>query len=168
MRRRWKPLALLFCFWVGGCSQRAEVSPSDLDALRGRVVEMEETSGRNRVRMQDMEERIFLLQDRVEANRLALQRRDTEGYEGLQRRYANQLTSPSPYTAQPIAYPPPTTYAPPSHPDVDPLHAHLPVETLSPDQPSQSDPDDSAIPSDGVEEVVYTQADFNDYIDRIG
>ncbi len=48
---------------------------TQLDALQSRIEEVERTNGRLTVRMEELEDQIFLLNDRVESHRIALQRR---------------------------------------------------------------------------------------------
>jgi tol-pal system protein YbgF len=61
-----------------GCAgARYSQTQQDLVVMQARVAELERVNGRNRVLLEEMEERVFLLQDRVEAARLALQRRDS-------------------------------------------------------------------------------------------
>jgi tol-pal system protein YbgF len=73
---RWPTLfvgsALLF---VGCATPAPEVSPEDLRAVQQRVEDVERTNGRLMVRVEEMERQMALMQDRVESNRIALQRR---------------------------------------------------------------------------------------------
>lgn len=63
--------------WAGCATapQEPEVSSDDLDTIQQRVEEVERTSGRMSVRVEEMERQMSLLQDRVDSNRIALQRR---------------------------------------------------------------------------------------------
>ena len=56
-------------------AQRAS-DQQQLEDLTERLEEVERTNGRITVRMEDLEDQLFLLNDRVESHRLALQRRD--------------------------------------------------------------------------------------------
>lgn len=50
------------------------MSPDEVATMKDRVAELERSNGRYRVRIEELEERVFLLQDRVEAARLTLER----------------------------------------------------------------------------------------------
>ena len=56
-----------------------EVSADDLEAMEHRVEDVERTNGRLTVRVEEMERQMALVQDRVQSNRIALQR---HGYLG--------------------------------------------------------------------------------------
>lgn len=66
-------LATLF----SGCATSTADTARDAraGALQARLEESERTNGRLTVRIEELEDQLFLLQDRVEANRLALQRK---------------------------------------------------------------------------------------------
>lgn len=67
--------------WTSGCATapEPEVSTEDIEAVQQRVEDVERTNGRLMVRLEEMERQTSLTQDRVESNRIALQRR---GYLG--------------------------------------------------------------------------------------
>lgn len=69
--------------WTGGCATapEPEVSTEDIDAVQQRVEDVERTNGRLMVRLEEMERQTSLTQDRVESNRIALQRRGHLGRE---------------------------------------------------------------------------------------
>ena len=65
---------------VSGCAHQATKDEAakrvtQVDKLESRIEELERTNGRLSVRLEEMEDEVFLLQDRVEAHRLALRRR---------------------------------------------------------------------------------------------
>ncbi len=132
---------------VGACGTTDVVTSSDIDQLQSRLEEMERTNGRLHIRLQDTEERLFLLQDRVEANRINMSRRDTQS---IQRMRAER---PAVRYESPV-----TSAAPPPRLDVDPLMPNLPVERLGP----SSTPVVAVVPSnEQMEEVVIDQAAFD-------
>jgi tol-pal system protein YbgF len=66
---------------VSGCAHQttkdeAAQKVTKVDKLESRIEELERTNGRLSVRLEEMEDEVFLLQDRVEAHRLALRRRN--------------------------------------------------------------------------------------------
>jgi len=65
---------------VTGCahgpdSKQKSAEAVKVEKLESRIQELEKTNGRLSVRLDEMEDEVFLLQDRVEAHRLALKRR---------------------------------------------------------------------------------------------
>lgn len=62
--------------------------------LQSRLEATERNNGRLRVRVEDLEDQIFLLQDRVDSNRIALQRRGVWGQKTQQAR--NDAPAPAP------------------------------------------------------------------------
>ncbi len=68
-----------------GCASapEAQVTPEDIAAVEKRVQDMERTNGRLLVRLEEMERQMALVQDRVDSNRIALQR---HGYLGQRSR----------------------------------------------------------------------------------
>lgn len=60
-----------------GCatSSEPEVTTADLHRIQQRLEDVERTNGRLMVRVEEMERQAILMQDRVETNRIALQRR---------------------------------------------------------------------------------------------
>ena len=64
-------------FGPGCATDTASVARQDtkIDALMSRVEDVERTNGRLTVRLEEMEDSLFLLNDRVESHRIALQRR---------------------------------------------------------------------------------------------
>ncbi len=88
--------------------------------MKDRMAELERSNGRYRVRIEELEERVFLLQDRVEAARLTLERQRS----GSQ---SHDIQIPGPGYQQPVAR------APVGSGDFFP---QLPVVTLDPARPS--------------------------------
>lgn len=121
---------------------------AEVDELQARIEELERTNGRLRIRIQDTEERLFLLQDRVDANRISAGRRDTESFRAARERApAETRRWESPVTSS----------APPPFPNVDPLVPNLPVQRLAPDSAAVP----LAPPQEDVPEVVIDQAAFD-------
>lgn len=72
-------------FGTGCAAQTAQAraqQEQELTAMQSRIEEVERTNGRLTVRMEELEDQLFLLNDRVESHRIALQRR------AYQERYA--------------------------------------------------------------------------------
>lgn len=67
-------LGSLSLAWLSACGGAAAVTPEEVNGMKDRVAELERSNGRYRVRIEELEERVFLLQDRVEAARLSLER----------------------------------------------------------------------------------------------
>jgi tol-pal system protein YbgF len=110
---------------VGACAHRADyVARDEYLALGERVLEIEETNGRYRARIDELEERVFLLQDRLEASRLAMERRFSGG-EGVVTIAPGRSGGTSISSV-------PSASAPPARDYVDALTA-LPVQRLTPD-----------------------------------
>jgi tol-pal system protein YbgF len=70
-------LGALSLTWLSACGGVAAVTPEDVSTMKDRMAELERSNGRYRVRIEELEERVFLLQDRVEAARLTLERQRT-------------------------------------------------------------------------------------------
>lgn len=73
MRSR-NPSLLIGALAVGlaaGCAASVQVAPEEVAQIQSRLAELERQQGRMRVRMEDTEGRVYLLQDRVEAQRIA-------------------------------------------------------------------------------------------------
>jgi len=112
-----------------GCAAARYVeTQGEMLRLETRVEELERVNGRSRVLLEEMEERVLLLQDRVEAARLALQRRDSQTDGAGSRTIAPVGGVPGVYRSMPSAS------APPPFPEVDPLSVptNLPVQRVSP------------------------------------
>lgn len=81
-----------------GCAHQADQNAAQqqqLQALQARLDESERNNGRLTVRIEELEDDVFLLQDRVDANRIALQRR---GIMGPHAQASAQKPSPTPQT----------------------------------------------------------------------
>jgi tol-pal system protein YbgF len=70
-------LGFLSLLWLSACGGVAAVTPEDVSTMKDRMAELERSNGRYRVRIEELEERVFLLQDRVDAARLTLERQRT-------------------------------------------------------------------------------------------
>lgn len=135
-----------------GCASNARLAQTqqDLVMMNARVAELERVNGRNRVLLEEMEERVYLLQDRVEAARLALQRRDSAPTTTISMAPQQAL----PYQSFPSASAPPVsaqnnTYPMPNLP-VQRVGPGAQQAWVAPAAPAQ------AIPDGDVEEVVIT------------
>lgn len=149
VRRTLAASAITSTCLLGACGASQKVTADEVAALEARIEELERTNGRMHIRIQDTEERIFLLQDRVEANRINMGRRDTESFRVARER----PVEPAPrYYESPV-----TSSAPPPYPDVDPLVSSLPVHRLEPGAVPPTDP----VRPDDVPEVVIDQAAFD-------
>jgi ribosomal protein S18 acetylase RimI-like enzyme len=97
----------------------------DVAALEERVAEIERSSGHWQVQINDVEEDVLLLEDRVEAHRLSLERRGM-----MQARTRDELPDYEP---------------PPREPDYSYL-SELPVQRLQPDDGSDDSEQDFVAP----------------------
>jgi tol-pal system protein YbgF len=130
-------------FAMGGCGSGEEALLSDMSRLEQRITDLERSSGRNQVRVSDLDERVLLMEDRVEAQRLALERRGL-----VRQRGRDEL---------------PRYEAPP----VEPAYSYLdelPVQVMAPGP---------VIPlraSDGenVEEIIITNESLRAWVDENG
>jgi tol-pal system protein YbgF len=144
---------------LSGCAgSRYVETQGEMHRLQTRIEELERVNGRNRVSLEEMEERVLLLQDRVDAARLALQRRDSQSEALGARTIASVGGLPDAYRPMPSAS------APPPFPEVDPLSVptNLPVQRVRPTQTLASAPGiDSPVdvqPEEPVEEVFVDMA----------
>lgn len=99
---RWFLAGTLAVMGGSGCaaqSQAMKEQTKQIDKLESRVKELERTNGRLMTRIDEMEDDVFLLEDRVESNRLALKRRGEIGGQGGQRGTRIQAPRPSPQTS---------------------------------------------------------------------
>lgn len=124
---RWFVLAASTAGLVA-CGGVQQVSEDDLLAMQERIEELERDAGRSQMVIEEMEERIFLLQDRVEANRIAVDRRHDVEYVRSTVNIGPGAPASAPRTRVSVA---PTASAPPPYPDIDPL-AGLPVVSVAP------------------------------------
>lgn len=89
--------AVASAIFGSGCAvdQSAQIEQKKtLDALQERVEEVERTNGRITVRMEELEDQLFLLNDRVESHRIALQRRAYRPNAGQRQQYAAAPQAP--------------------------------------------------------------------------
>lgn len=89
--------AVAAAIFGSGCAvdQSAQIEQKKtLDALQERVEEVERTNGRITVRMEELEDQLFLLNDRVESHRIALQRRAYRPNAGQRQQYAAAPQAP--------------------------------------------------------------------------
>lgn len=83
------------CQLAGDAAQKKD-QDRQLEALQSRVEEVERTNGRLTVRMEELEDQLFLLNDRVESHRIALQRRAYQRREGSGAYAMNSPRAPGP------------------------------------------------------------------------
>jgi tol-pal system protein YbgF len=146
-RRCWMAAAALASF-AGACGGAQAVEEDEVSALLERIETLERQAGRATVQIEEMEERIFLLQDRVDAARVAASRRHDSDY-------VRSVVTIGPGAQRPVAVP--TAAAPPPYPEIDPLASMpaLPVQRVGPAAAPQT-----AAPVepgwDDVPEVVIT------------
>ncbi|TVR03039.1 MAG: tetratricopeptide repeat protein [Deltaproteobacteria bacterium] len=138
-----------------GCSVTAcggaqhTVTPDEVEQMQARIADLERNNARLRVRIEDGESRLYLLQDRVEANRIALQQ------QGASMRAAGG--PPAPSTGQSWGW---QGHAP--QPSAPPRQQHTgQPRRMMPELPTQSlGPVDPAPPETDGEHVVITQDVF--------
>lgn len=173
--RRWLALALvvgLVATVASGCASQDAALQARLDELEDRVKELEKAEGRSLVRMEDVNDRLNLLSDRVETNRLGLERR------GIAKPLPVVVATPS-YGGTASSWSPPP-YVPPSQP-TRPLDAGYRKLDFDESRVStriavpgtgQTDPADDAPPppveTGPYEDVVYSEEDFQRFVDADG
>lgn len=102
--------AVGFAFVLTGCAGNQEAMQRRIDDLQSQVAELQKNSGRQNVRVGDLEDRVSLIDDKVATNRLALERR------GVVRELPMVQVAPGPggqmvvrgdtYTSSPPSYDP--------------------------------------------------------------
>jgi tol-pal system protein YbgF len=131
------------CVTLGsGCASGDEQLRADLVALEQRITDLERTSGRMGGSISSVQEDILLLEDRVEAQRLSLERR------GMVRTRSREEL-PRYETPSPVAFSTPT-----DRPTPAPGAPELPVERLAPRGRAADVPP----PSQGIPELPVVQA----------
>lgn len=93
--------ALLVLFGTSACATSAQQAQNkealdQMNAVTERVEEVERTNSRLTVRMEELEDQLFLLNDRVESHRLALQRRSYKPRSATARLNTPQAPQPAP------------------------------------------------------------------------
>ena len=151
-----------------GSSQRP--ASADTKALLERVEEVERTNGRLTVRMEELEEQLFLLNDRVESHRIALQRRtyQPQAYAAAQP-VADSPQAPQPapesyyYEGQPArtAASTPIQRAKPQRP-IKRIQLEQPVATSAPSKPLEETSKATTTSNDDepYEEVVISEEEY--------
>lgn len=148
---------------LGAMSQMACVSASaqqkqtdQLNSMQSRLEEVERTNGRLTVRVEELEDQLFLVNDRVEAHRIALQRR---GYMGSKR-----LAMGTPRRPEPT---PETYYAPNNEQGVRTRRPQRTVTRIPLQQPNTTPTRVVRRPAAPVQrpakaekEVVYTESQY--------
>lgn len=131
------------CVTLGsGCAGGDEQLRADLVALEQRIADLERSSGRMSGSISSVQEDVLLLEDRVEAQRLSLERR------GMVRSRARDEL-PRYETPSPVALSTPT-----DRPSPAPGAPELPVERLAP----RGRAADVAPPREGIPELPVVQA----------
>lgn len=128
---------------IGCAASGQQVSQQDVELLRERIAELERNHARLRVRIEDGESRLYLLQDRVEANRIALQQSG-----GLHGGQAGQWNSSPGWGAPPPSAPPRPAHSSPPRAMPD-----LPVQSVQP-EPWAPEPEEGG-------ELVINQDSYN-------
>ena len=95
-----------------GAQQALAQQKQQSEALQARLDESERVNGRLTVRIEELEDAVFLLQDRVDANRIALQRRGIMGPQATANTYAQRAPQGTHYGTAPPVYPQPRQVAP--------------------------------------------------------
>ncbi len=148
-------------FGPGCATDSASMARHDakIDALMSRVEDVERTNGRLTVRLEEMEDSLFLLNDRVESHRIALQRR------GYMRNSAVAYKPQAPDQA-------PETYYRPAASDgyrrPQPSRAVTRIELGGEDgsqydNPSAAYEQEESKDDDSQEHVVITQKEYREY-----
>lgn len=150
MRGDMRTIEVRFC-WVAivsaillstGCGGTEEALRGDMAGLQARIAELERNSGRYQVQLNDLDEEVLLLSDRVEAHRISLERREMIPQRGND--------------ALPVYEPP----AP--EPDYSYL-AELPVQRLEPAMEQGAEPMEQ-----GVDPMVINNDTLRDFVDVHG
>lgn len=150
-----------------GCAHSpgaAKKQQDELGAMQARLDEVERTNGRLTVRVEELEDQLFLLNDRVEAHRLALQRR------GFMRdnqaiAMAPRAPSPAPETYYVEGQGDETVQTPRPQRQVTriPLGAKAQPEAASPRAATKPEPKPrEAEPQ--IEDVVYTEEQYRELV----
>lgn len=95
-----------------GAQQALAQQKQQTETLQARLEESERVNGRLTVRIEELEDAVFLLQDRVDANRIALQRRGIMGPQATGNTYAQRAPQGMHYGNAPPVYPQPRPVAP--------------------------------------------------------
>lgn len=146
-----------------GCAHGPEVqSREHVERMRGRVEEVERTNGRLTVRVEELERQLVLLQDRTEANRMALERRGLLRGEAVADATRPPQPAPETYYGQPSGYAAPAEASPRSRRSVGRI-------ALSSEQGGAAPGADPALPAlaptpatkgEDYKEVVITEEEF--------
>lgn len=146
---------------TAGCAHQAQqksaAQQQQIQSLQARLDEAERTNGRLAVRIEELEDDVFLLQDRVDANRIALQRRGIMGPQAQ----ANNLQKPAPA---------PETYWGASAPAENPYATSRPVTRIplgggeNRDWQVQGESYVEQIPTSAVEPTPVGPADDSDLV----
>ena len=152
-----------------GCAHKADqqavAQEKQVAALQARLDEAERTNGRLNVRIEELEDDVFLLQDRVDANRIALQRRGIMGT----RAQASAQLAPAPEThwnqpRNPV-HNRPVTRIPLGQPETEPQW-QVQDESRR-EEPTYTNVAPTA-PQQAEAELVITDKEFNDFSKQYG
>lgn len=159
-------VATLFGGLTTGCAHTATQNKQSEQerALQSRLDEVERTNGRLSVRVEELEDQLFLLNDRVEAHRLALQRRGFMRDRALA--LAPQAPSPAPETYYVEGQDTATNNV--QTPRAQRQVTRIPLGTknvTAPSKPERQEPQEQAArePSSEVQDIVYSEKQYRDF-----
>jgi tol-pal system protein YbgF len=169
------PVVALAAFGVLGSSACASsssfVTRDEYVALQERVEEVERTNGRLRIQLRDAEDKIYLLEDRVESARINALRTPGVWVDPRQRavqRPPSGTQTPITSAPSPVYRSPVTQAGPPPNAHIDPLAppSDLPVVSAAPAAPAVSGSGEQV--ADGGYEVEEAVIDMARYEERFG
>lgn len=140
------PVGLSLVLGTGCASTTDDTVRSDMAGLEQRIADLERGGGRTRAQVDDIEQDILLLEDRVEAQRLSLERRGA-----VAARTRNELP----------------TYQAPAGERVPARISQLPVERVTPPNP-QEIPLRTQAEFEPQTEIVITNQTLNDFTAQNG
>jgi len=156
---------------ASACAGQEAALQARVGELEGRIKELEKADGRNVVRMEDVNDRLNLLTDRVETNRLGLERR------GIAKALPVVVATPNYGTASSWSPPP---YVPPSQPtrpldggyrkldfDESRISARIAVPGTGPVEPV-AEVAPPPLETGPYEDVTITEEDFQRFVDTEG
>lgn len=164
LRRR--PLVVAFGLaalsGTGACASQAQyVTHDQYSELQSRVEEVERANGRLRIQLRDAEDKIYLLEDRVESARINAARTTAVWIDPRERAVRPGTQAPVTSSASPVYRSPVTQVGPPPNAHIDPLAPprDLPVVSAGGVAPAAAVPA-SAAPAE--EEVVIDMAAYHE------
>ncbi len=157
------------------CASQDEALRARVGELEQRLKELERESGRQMVRFEDVNDRLNLLTDRVETNRLGLERR------GIANPLPVVVATPQGYASNTGAWSPPP-YNPPVQPAPAPLDtgykrlefqerrelARIPVPDSGARRPEPAPQPVQPVDEGPYEDVVITEEDYQRFVQEEG